>query len=207
MAVKGMASTETLLIRPISPNDKQLLVQAFERLSERSRYRRFLSPHERLSDAELRYFTEVDHRDHEALVAIDPNTGEGVGVARYIRSRTDPTVAELAVAVVDDWQGKGVGSRLTSALADRARGERVTSFSAIVHAENELMLNLLSDLGRVRDVHRELGTVELTVDLPETGLGRLKRLLRGVAHGDITPFGRANTATRAPADKANGATG
>jgi hypothetical protein len=69
--------------------------------------RRFLAPHGRLTESELRYFTEVDHHDHEALVAIDPNTGHCTGVARYVRSTDDPAVAELAVAVVDGWQRQG----------------------------------------------------------------------------------------------------
>jgi GNAT superfamily N-acetyltransferase len=163
-------------------------VEAFERLSDRSRYRRFLSPHDRLSATELRYFTEVDHHDHEALVAVDPDTNEGVGVARFVRSKTDPSVAELAVAVVDDWQGQGVGSRLAAALVARARAEGITGFTALVLADNQLMLNLLADLGRVRVVHSEGGTVELTVELPETDLGHLRRLLRALARGDILPI-------------------
>jgi GNAT superfamily N-acetyltransferase len=186
-----MASAETLLIRPISPDDKQRLADGFHRLSERSRYRRFLSPRERLSAAELRYFTDVDHHNHEALIAIDPNNDEGVGVARYVRSNSEPRSAELAVAVVDDWQGRGVGGRLAAALSDRARAEGITSFTALVLADNRLMLNLLHDLGHVRVVHSELGTVELTVDLPETGLGHLPRLLAAVARGDIRTRGHA----------------
>jgi GNAT superfamily N-acetyltransferase len=178
---------KTLLIRPISNEDKQLLREGFERLSERSRYQRFLSPQERLSDRELRYLTEVDHHDHEALVAIDRGTNQGVGVARYVRSKTDPTVAELAVAVVDERQGQGVGGRLAAALADRARVVGITSFTALVFADNELMLKLLRDLGRVRVVHSEQGTVELMVALPETGLGHVRRLLRAIARGEIEP--------------------
>ncbi len=185
-----MTTTKTLVMRPISPDDKQLLREGFERLSERSRYRRFLSPQERLSERELRYLTEIDHHDHEALVAIDPDTNQGVGVARYVRSKTDPTVAELAVTIVDDWQCQGVGGRLAAALADRARVEAITSFTALVLADNELMLNLLRHLGHVRVVHSELGTVELTIALPETGLGQLRRLLGAIARGEIIPFGR-----------------
>jgi GNAT superfamily N-acetyltransferase len=188
-AVAGStAGAESLLIRPISPDDKQAMTEAFEHLSEESRYRRFLSPHAGLTNAELRYFTEVDHHDHEALVAVDPATDGGVGVARYVRSRDDPSVAELAVAVVDEWQGQGVGSRLTAALAERARKESITSFSALLLADNQLMLSVLDDLGEVRVVHAELGTVEVIVDLTETGLGRLTRLLRAVARGEIIPF-------------------
>jgi uncharacterized OsmC-like protein/GNAT superfamily N-acetyltransferase len=176
-----------LVIRPIEPGDKQALIDGFEHLSDESRYRRFLSPRGRLSTAELRYFTEVDHRDHEALVALDPRTDQGIAVARYIRSTDDPTVAELAVAVIDDWQARGVGSRLVAALADRAREEGVTRFSAYVLADNELMLNLLEDLGTVRVIHNELGTVELTVDLTESGIVRLKRFLGAIARGELVP--------------------
>ena len=101
------------------------------------------------------------------------------------------TVAEVAVAVVDDWQGMGVGGRLTAALAARAREEGITSFTALVLADNELILKLLGDLGEVRVVSSELGTVELIVDLHESGLKRLKRVLKAVARGEIIPFGRS----------------
>jgi len=188
-----MPNARTLTIRPISPDDRQLFVEAFERLSDRSRYRRFLSPRGSLSTGEVRYFTEVDHHDHEAFFAVDPESGAGVGVARYIRSESDPCVAELAVAVVDDWQGQGVGGRLTAALADRARAEGITGFRAFILIDNKPALNLLADLGRVRVAHRDLNTVELTVDLPERGLGHLARLLRVVARDDITALGQEGT--------------
>jgi GNAT superfamily N-acetyltransferase len=184
-------------IRPIEPDDKDALLRGFERLSERSRYRRFLTPHDALTAEELRYFTEVDHRDHEALVAIDPDTGDGVGVARYVRSVADPTAAELAVAVVDDCQGQGVGSRLVGALAKRARGEGIASFTALMLAENAEMLAVLRELGEVRELQRELGTVSVAVDLPESGLGRVAALLRAVAAGHLKP-GRLVRPSSAP---------
>ena len=117
MSTTDVASLE---IRPIEPGDRDGFVEAFERLGENSRYRRFLSPHGPLSEAELRYFTEVDHHDHEALVAIDPLTAGG-GVARYVRSTESPGHAEVAVAVVDDWQRRGVGTRLATRTRARAR--------------------------------------------------------------------------------------
>lgn len=178
----------SLEIRPVSPGDKQALLDGFERLSEQSRYRRFLSPHGRLTPAELRYFTAVDHHDHEALVALDPESGEGVGVARFVRSTEDPTVAEVAIAVVDDWQRRGVGTRLAGELARRAREEGISAFTGLVLADNDLMLNLIRELGRVHAVHQEHGTVELTVDLPETGVGHLRRTLRAIAGGELRPF-------------------
>jgi RimJ/RimL family protein N-acetyltransferase len=180
-----VAPASTLEIRPISPDDKEALLDAFERLSERSRYRRFLAPQGQLSERELRYFTEVDHHDHEALVALDPATGGGVGVARFVRSPEEPTSAELAVAVVDDWQHRGVGTRLTDALAERARAEGVRTFTATLLAENEQMLGMLEDLGRVRVTRRRRGVIELRVELPVSALERLKRMLRRVGRGDI----------------------
>ena len=188
-----------LEIRPIRPEDKRALIGGFERLSDQSRYRRFLTPHGRLSEAELRYFTEVDHHDHEALVAIDPRTGDGVGVARYVRSREDRSSAELAIAVVDAWQRRGVGTRLAIALADRARHEGVTVFTGLVLAENELMLNLAKELGQVRTVHHERGTVELSVELRALGPGHLRRVLRAVAARDLKPVPpRDGAGVRAP---------
>jgi GNAT superfamily N-acetyltransferase len=179
-------STWQVEIRPIEPDDKDALARGFDRLSERSRYRRFLSPRGPLTDAELRYLTEVDHHDHEALVAVEPETGEGVGVARFVRSPEDPKLAELAVAVADDWQGHGVGSLLAAELAKRARDEGITCFTALALAENDAILGLLQDLGEVRTGRTELGTVELAVDLPDDGISRLRRLLRAVARGDVT---------------------
>ena len=180
------AAAAALLIRPISPSDKQALLDGFERLSDESRYRRFLSPHGRLTQAELRYFTEIDHHDHEALVAIDPSTGQGVGVARYVRSKDNPASAELAIAVVDDWQRLGVGTRLATELAVRAREEGISTFTGFVLAENELMLSLARELGEIRAVHQEHGTVELTVQLPEQSPDTfVRRLLRAVATGAL----------------------
>jgi GNAT superfamily N-acetyltransferase len=107
-------------------------------------------------------------------------------VARFIRSPEDPSVAELAVAVADDWQGQGVGSLLAAELAKRARDERITCFTALALAENDAILGLLQDLGEVRTGRTQLGTVELAVDLPDDGISRLRRLLRAVARGDVT---------------------
>jgi GNAT superfamily N-acetyltransferase len=177
-------------IRPIEPDDKDELQRGFARLSERSRYRRFLSPRGPFTDAELRYFTEVDHHDHEALVAVDPVSGEGVGVARFVRSEEDRSAAEFAIAVTDDWHRRGVGSRLMAALAERAREEQVMSFTALALADNEAMLKLLRELGQVRSATTGAGTVELVVDLPATGVDRLRRLLRAVARGEITVLPR-----------------
>ena len=76
-------------LRPIAPQDKPLLAASFERLSEESRYRRFFTVKKELSAAELDYLVDVDHRVHEAIIAIDPSSGEALGIARYVRATDD----------------------------------------------------------------------------------------------------------------------
>jgi hypothetical protein len=68
-------------IRQGHRSDRALLLEGFERLSSESRYRRFLVPMAELTDEMVRYLTEVDHHDHEAMIALDEETGEGIGVA------------------------------------------------------------------------------------------------------------------------------
>lgn len=111
----------TIHVRSIEPGDHERLRRAFERLSPESRYRRFLGAIAQLSESRLRYFTEVDHFDHEALVAIDPDHGELVGVARYMRLDNKAAAAEVAMAVADDWHARGVATLLLRRLVERAR--------------------------------------------------------------------------------------
>jgi GNAT superfamily N-acetyltransferase len=121
-----------VVIRQVQRADAPLLVDGFARLSARSRQMRFLTEKKKLSAAELRYFTEVDHHDHEALGALSHTDGRGVGIARYVRDAEDPQAAEIAVTIVDDWQGRGLGTKLLAQLSDRARQEGVHRFTALV---------------------------------------------------------------------------
>jgi nucleotide-binding universal stress UspA family protein/RimJ/RimL family protein N-acetyltransferase len=175
-------------LRPIAPDDSPLLAASFERLSEESRYRRFFTIKDKLSAAELEYFVDVDHSDHEAIVAIDPSSGGLLGVARYIRSPRDAELAEVAVTVADDWQGRGLGRSLLDRLTYRARREGVRRFSALVQSENRASLGLLDGVG---DTRRRLNRdqVELVIELPpKRGMGaRLTRALRAAATGTLVP--------------------
>ena len=89
----------------------------------------------------------MDHHDHEALIAIEPESGEPVGVARYVRDPAQPQVAEAALAVVDEWQHRGVGTALLRHLIARARQEDVRRFRASVLGDNQAMLSLLDQPG------------------------------------------------------------
>ncbi len=173
---------------PIAPQDKPLLAANFERLSEESRYRRFFTVKEELSAAELDYLVDVDHSDHEAIIAIDPSSGEALGIARYVRATDDGQVAEVAVTVADDWQGLGLGHALLDRLTYRARREGVRRFTALIQSDNRASLGLLEGAG---DARRGFGTgdAELVIELPlKRGMGaRLVRALRAAAPGSLVP--------------------
>jgi len=179
---------EALVVRPIESQDRSGLRDAFAHLSQESRYKRFLAPIRSLTESELDYLTQVDHRDHEALVALNAD-GEIVGVARYIRLPDDPTVAEVAVTVVDEWQGRGVGTGLLRRLAQRASETATGRFLAVCLAGNRDMLELLHELGPVVAEH-SLGddVVEVEVDLPaEPEAPELRAALRTAARGSPRP--------------------
>ena len=133
----------TVLIRQVRGSDAPLLADGFARLSARSRRMRFLGTKTTLSAAELRYVTDVDHHDHEALGALSPADGWGVGIARYIRDPDDPHAAEIAVTVVDDWQGRGLGTELVARLSGRARSEGIRRFTALVADDNVAVARML----------------------------------------------------------------
>lgn len=173
-------------IRQGRRSDRDLLLRGFERLSPESRYRRFLAAMPELSEGMISYLTAIDHHDHEAMIAIDEQTGEGVGVARYVRNPDRRDVAEVAVTVIDDWQGRGLGTLLLEAISARARDEGITSFTALMLATNEEMMDLLARLDPVRIIDREPGTIEIEVAIPEAGVApALKKVLQIAANNDV----------------------
>lgn len=174
-------------------SDRDLLLRGFERLSAEGRYRRFLAATPELTDDMVRYLTNVDHHDHEAIVATEETTGEGVGVARYVRNLPHPETAEVAVTVIDEWQGRGLGTLLLEVLGERARAEGITRFTAMMLASNQQMMEVLEGLGPVHVVDRDSGTVQIEIPIPETGLApALRKLLRIAAREQA-----AASATRA----------
>jgi GNAT superfamily N-acetyltransferase len=161
----ALADGARIRIRPLTPADGPELVRGVEHLSPRSRYRRFLGAGPSLDPRTVAYLTDVDHHDHEALGAADAATGEGIGVARFVRDPEHATRAEVAVAIVDDWQGRGVGALLLDRLAARARAEGIATFTGLVLADNRAMLALFARLGPIRRGAAEAGAVAVEVDL------------------------------------------
>jgi len=156
-------------LRPIVPQDEPLLHEAVAAMSERTVYFRFFSPIKRMSDALAHRLAVVDYSDRFALVATThrPNGPERiVGVARYDRARgTD--VAEVAVAVIDEFQRRGLGSALLANLARVARQNGIQSFSLIVLPENREMLGLLRKMGWIHQAKLAGGVYEISFELPE----------------------------------------
>jgi RimJ/RimL family protein N-acetyltransferase len=182
MWAERLRDGEQILVRPIRPDDREELAAGVRRLSRESRYRRFFTPTDELSASELSYLTEVDHHDHEALVALEPDSLHGIGVARFVRSRQDPELAEVAVAVADSWQNRGVATALLDRLTQRAREEGVHRFSAEILADNQPMLDLIDELGDVTMRNLDQGSVEIEVQLPPEGIGAgLRESLRAAA--------------------------
>ena len=176
-----------ILVRRLAPADAPMLADGFARLSAESRRLRFLTLKPSLSESELRYLTHVDGHHHDALGAIDPETGQGIAVARFVRDEHDPSRAEVAVTVADEWQRRGVGKLLLSRLADRARGEGVTRFTALVSTDNRGMQRLLEGLDAPAQLTRIRGTVgEYEIQLANRGLGaQLESALRAAAAGHL----------------------
>jgi GNAT superfamily N-acetyltransferase len=173
-----------VLVRQVRPEDKPLFVAGWSGLSDASVYRRFLQPREGLSVGELAFFTEIDHVDHEAIGALADR--QGVGVARYVRDRERPHMAEAAVVVVDAWQGRGLGGKLLRRLCARATDNGIRVFTATLLASNDAMLTLLSRLGAVEVRRREGPAIEVDVELP-VELPTLEHVLREAAERRVEP--------------------
>lgn len=152
-------------LRPIIPEDKQRLVDGFDRLSPESRFHRFFTKVDRLSDRLVAYLTEIDYVDHFAWAAFDASSDLGIGVARYVRSSDDPQAAEAAVAVADDYQGRGIGTLLLRALAAVAFDNGVRRFRGYVMTENLAAQQMLRGLGATMSVDSP-GVLLMEVDLP-----------------------------------------
>ena len=182
-----LRSGDVVGIRPVRPDDAQALVRAYANLSQQSRYRRFFTNMPELPEATLETAVEVDHVNHEALVAVPLLSAEIVGECRFIRLPDQPGTAEAGVTVVDAWQGRGLGPALLACLSERAVEAGIEYFTAEVLAENRTMLALLPHLGQVQTESRG-PVVTARVELGEPSRPAppdLLDLLTAAARGDI----------------------
>ena len=157
--------------RQIAPGDAAALQRFHLGLSDYSVYLRHVHALPRLSDTQLRYFTQLDGVQRFAIVALDPaNPAEIIAVVRYEGS-TGSDRAEYAAIVTDAWQGKGLGKALTRDLISAARRRGIRCLYATVLPENVRMLSLLRDLGMPETMRFVDGVAEIEVDLTATSTG------------------------------------
>ncbi|MGH2727579.1 MAG: GNAT family N-acetyltransferase, partial [Actinomycetota bacterium] len=179
----------------------QLILSGFERMSEDSRYRRFMGL-KRLTERDLAYLTEIDYVDHYALVArnADDET-DGVGVARYVRDTKDPASAEAAIAVVDEHHGRGIGTIMLATLGAVALENGIRRFTGYMLSDNKPVIDLVRGLGAEVRLDSQ-GLDQMVMDLPQQ-MNELKdtplyAVLRAVARGEAPdirgrPSGRDQT--------------
>jgi acetyltransferase len=166
--LKRLPDGAPILIRPIRADDKRMLENGLRQLSPQSVQRRFLTPKSSFSRAELRYLTEVDGRDHVALVVENPKNPVRrlIAVARFVRLADDPEAAEAAIVVADDWQRRGLGSELAAQLAEEARTSGIRRFTATMAADNRPAQRLMQRLtSRLEERYAGGGVSELVLDL------------------------------------------
>ena len=171
-------------IRPIAPKDKERISEGWQYLSTSSRYMRFLHPKSSLSAWELAYLTEIDYVDHFAWGAelMDDPDHLGIGIARYIRDKEDPTVAEAAITVVDQYQSLGLGRILLQALTEAAQQNGIERFRAEVSAGNEQVFKSLTRLGaRASGIEDSEISLELHLPIKAFRSSAMYEALRAVA--------------------------
>jgi len=138
-----------LHLRAIRPDDRENLRRGFLQLSKASVRDRFFSVKLDLTPSELSYFTEIDFLHHVALVAElqDGTQLRPVGVGRFVRNSDQPDHSEIALTVIDELQGKGIGKLLLYRLIDCARELGVRHLDATVLAQNTRVSKMLSKTG------------------------------------------------------------
>lgn len=178
-----LADGGRVLIRPLLPSDRDELAERYLELSPESRRLRFFNAPDHLSTRLLDYLMDVDGIDRCAIVAraIDDDGAPGIGLARYVRSREDPSSAEAAVTVLDRYQNRGIATTLLRLLADRARAHGISTFTASVMWENRKLLDGLRAFGaEVTPGEPGVASVRVALPAPDAELPEsdLRRALR-----------------------------
>jgi RimJ/RimL family protein N-acetyltransferase len=180
-------SGDVVRVRQVRPEDAPALARAYANLGEQSRYRRFFTAMPELPGRTLNAAVDVDHVNHEALVATPPRAAEILAECRFVRSQDRPDTADVGVTVVDAWQGRGLGTALLACLSERALEVGVQYFTAEILAENRTMLGLLPALGPV-ETSRNGPVVSARVEIaepPQPPAPDLLALLLAAARGEI----------------------
>jgi GNAT superfamily N-acetyltransferase len=150
--------------KPIAAADKEQIRAGFKLLSPRSVYNRFFTHLKHLSEEQLDQLAQADQINHVAWAAFDPQEGEpkGVGIGRFVRAHNDPTQAEMALTVIDQYHSMGVGTILLAILYHRAWQTDIEHLTGVALSHNEPLVLRFKKLG----AHISLTKSEYYIDLP-----------------------------------------
>ena len=139
----------TIGIGFVGPEDEQRLLSGFRKLSQLTKLYRFNCSKKDLSKKEKDYLLNIDNFNHLAIGAVDLDKSYdvGIGLARYIREKEDPTRAEVAITVIDEYQNKGIGTYLFKELFIYANKNGVRTLTSYVLKENVKMIKILDKIG------------------------------------------------------------
>jgi acetyl coenzyme A synthetase (ADP forming)-like protein len=172
----------TVRMRPIVPGDGDALQALVRGLSSESSYFRFFRVKKELEPDEVRDFTHLDYEKRMAFIAV--HNGELIGVGRFDVSTEDPTVAEVAFAVADEHQSRGIGTQLLRRVTAYAQLQGITAFRAFVLADNHAMMRVFRNAGfhMERDLEEGVYHVEFpTEDTDDVRVVKARQEQRAVA--------------------------
>lgn len=160
-----LTSGHAVRVRALEPADLSLVERGVELMSERSLAARFLAARYSREQVALDWLERLDGRDHVAIGAYDPEAEEPIGLARYVRAPAAWERADVAVAVVDGWQRRGVAALLLALLSRHALACGISSFAATARAGDPAARALLTGLGEAMVVRQGWGEAEWRVEL------------------------------------------
>jgi GNAT superfamily N-acetyltransferase len=165
-AIQTLREGRKIEIRALRPQDRDGLTSAVARVGKESLYRRFFAGKREFSEKEVSFFVDVDFVNHVALVAVAKEGGQAaiVGGGRYVVVR--PGKAEVAFAVIDEYQGQGIGAALMRHLGAIARHSGLRELIAEVLSENVAMLKVFEKSGLEMSTKREGAVVHVSLRIP-----------------------------------------
>jgi GNAT superfamily N-acetyltransferase len=172
-------------LRLVRPEDRDGIVEGFARLSAETRVQRFFYPKMSLSKQEIDALVAPADDDHGAIVAIELDTDgsekAGIAMARFARSKDSPDAAEIAITIVDDWQGLGIGRILLHRLLAMVSERGIPYVDGRLQAENRRMHHLLEPYVPDGGFRREESTLLFRFPVPAPDDPMMVQLARNAA--------------------------
>jgi RimJ/RimL family protein N-acetyltransferase len=172
-------------LRLVRPEDREGILEAFARLSPETRVQRWFFPKMRLSEEEICVLVSPPDDDHGTISAVEldaeGNEKSGIGMARFVRSKDSPDAAEIAITIVDDWQGLGIGRILLHRLLAMISERGIPFVDGRLQAENRRMRHLLEPYVPEGGFHREDSTLTFRFPAPPAGSPLMTQLARNAS--------------------------